>query len=210
MTVDQHRAVQRQQPGQKRRQPGQGRQPGRGSGPAGRPLPAAAEDGAGGEVLVQLPRAARGPQLTKTAMASQLYRASAASRQHMEQTVLRRVRLSWTAFAVLRQASAGDAVESRVVAAETGIAKGTLTGVVDMLAQRGLVRRRAHPKDGRLVLIEATRAGRHLVARVMPAVHAEEAFVLRGLSDKQIDQFGGVLLQLIQHLDSDEGRVRRR
>jgi DNA-binding MarR family transcriptional regulator len=140
----------------------------------------------------------------------QLHHAAAAMRQHIEQTVLRRVRLSWTAFAVLRQAGTREQVESRVVAGEMGIAKGTLTGVVDTLAARGLIRRRAHPKDGRLVLLEATRTGRHLVRRIMPALQAEEAFILRGLSGKRVDQFNGVLVQVVQHLDSDEGRRRRR
>jgi DNA-binding MarR family transcriptional regulator len=183
MTVDQRRAAQGRQPGQSKR-------------PASRHLRTTAEDyaegQAGGDVLIQL------------------HHAAAAARQHVEQTVLRRVRLSWTAFAVLRRVSAGDRIETRVVAAEAGIAKGTLTGVVDTLVKRGLLRRRAHPKDGRLVLLEATRPGRHLVGRIMPAIQAEEAFVLRGLSGKQVDQFSGVLLQLVQHLDGDEGRARRR
>jgi MarR family transcriptional regulator, organic hydroperoxide resistance regulator len=139
----------------------------------------------------------------------QLHHAAAAVRQHVEQTVLRRVRLSWTAFAVLRQAVAHEAVETRVVAAETGIAKATLTGVVNTLSGRGLVRRRPHPQDGRLVLVEPTRAGRALVRRIGSAMTAEEAFVLRGLSGRQLDQFRGVLLQLLQHLCDEEGRQRR-
>jgi MarR family transcriptional regulator, organic hydroperoxide resistance regulator len=130
-----------------------------------------------------------------------LNRAAAALRQHVERTVLRRVNLTWTGFAVLRLVSTQDRIETRVAAAETGIAKGTLTGVVDTLVARDLVHRRRHPDDGRLVLLEPTRAGRSLVRRILPAVRAEEAYALQGLTDRQVEQFGGVLLQIVQHLE---------
>jgi DNA-binding MarR family transcriptional regulator len=139
-----------------------------------------------------------------------LNRAAIALRQHVERTVLRRVNLTWTGLAVLRLVVAQGRVETRVVAVETGIAKATLTGVVDTLVARDLVRRRRHPHDGRLVLLEPTRAGRGLVRRILPAVLAEEAYALRGLSNRQLQQFGGVLAQIVQHLEAAPSDPRRR
>lgn len=61
---------------------------------------------------------------------------------------------------------------------KTLITKGTLTGVVDRLAGRGLVRRRASPEDGRKIYVELTPAGRRLFARVFPehVAHVKRAF----------------------------------
>ena len=52
---------------------------------------------------------------------------------------------------------------------KTLITKGTLTGVVDRLADKGLVRRIASPSDGRSQTVQLTRAGEKLFARVFPA-----------------------------------------
>ena len=52
---------------------------------------------------------------------------------------------------------------------KTLITKGTLTGVVDRLGNKGLVRRAASPSDGRSQVVQLTRAGEKLFARVFPA-----------------------------------------
>lgn len=52
---------------------------------------------------------------------------------------------------------------------KTLITKGTLTGVIDRLADKGLVSRVASPSDGRSQIIRLTRAGEKLFARVFPA-----------------------------------------
>ncbi|MBI4937897.1 MAG: MarR family transcriptional regulator [Nitrosomonadales bacterium] len=52
---------------------------------------------------------------------------------------------------------------------KTLITKGTLTGVVDRLGDKGLVRRVASPSDGRSQIIQLTRAGEKLFARIFPA-----------------------------------------
>ena len=52
---------------------------------------------------------------------------------------------------------------------KTLITKGTLTGVVDRLADRGWVERAAHGSDRRCQIIRLTPAGEALFARVFPA-----------------------------------------
>lgn len=51
----------------------------------------------------------------------------------------------------------------------TLITKGTMTGVVDRLVDKGLVRRSASPTDGRCQVIQLTAAGDRLFARIFPA-----------------------------------------
>jgi len=61
---------------------------------------------------------------------------------------------------------------------KTLITKGTLTGVVDRLVDKKLVRRAASPSDGRCQVIQLTAQGQRLFARVFPAhiAHLERAF----------------------------------
>jgi DNA-binding MarR family transcriptional regulator len=101
--------------------------------------------------------------------------------------------LSWNGFVVLRMIWSGERIETRQCAAQAGLAKGTLTGVVDRLVARDLVRRVAHPQDGRLMLLELTATGRRLMRRLLPAVHAEEGVALRGLNAEQCDSLAVML-----------------
>lgn len=55
---------------------------------------------------------------------------------------------------------------------QTLITKGTMTGVVDRLSDKGLVRRIASPSDGRSQIVQLTREGEKLFARIFPA-HVE-------------------------------------
>lgn len=61
---------------------------------------------------------------------------------------------------------------------KTLITKGTLTGVVDRLIDKDLVRRIASPKDGRSQLVQLTAQGESLFAQIFPAHlnHMERAF----------------------------------
>jgi DNA-binding MarR family transcriptional regulator len=52
---------------------------------------------------------------------------------------------------------------------KTLITKGTLTGVVDRLAAKGLVRRVAHNSDGRSQIVQLTKKGERLFDEVFPA-----------------------------------------
>jgi MarR family 2-MHQ and catechol resistance regulon transcriptional repressor len=61
---------------------------------------------------------------------------------------------------------------------KTLITKGTLTGVVDRLVDKKLVRRAVMPNDGRCQLILLTSQGEKMFARIFPAhlTHMEHAF----------------------------------
>ncbi|MEU0458414.1 MarR family transcriptional regulator [Streptomyces sp. NPDC006129] len=119
------------------------------------------------------------------AAVANIYRAASAVRQHLENSVLRGSDLTWTAFVVLWVVWVWGESETRHVAEEAGISKGTLTGVVRTLESRGLLRRADHPSDGRLVLLSLTDEGEEFMRRVFPAFNEEEAFVTAGLSDAE-------------------------
>lgn len=149
-------------------------------------------------------------RLRREAMAAvaNIYRAAAATRLHVENSVLREAELTWTGFVVLWVVWIFGEMETRHVAEEAGISKGTLTGVARTLESRGLIVRSAHPSDGRLVLLSMTDAGEELMGRLFPAFNAEEAFVTAKLSTAECVRLAELLRRIVAHLE-DDGEQRR-
>lgn len=148
--------------------------------------------------------------LRREAMAAvaNVYRAAAATRQHVENSVLREVELTWTGFVVLWVVWIFGEMETRHVAEEAGISKGTLTGVARTLESRGLLVRSAHPSDGRMAMLSLTAEGEALMSRLFPAFNAEEAFVTARLSTEECEQLAGLLRRVVAQLE-DNGEQRR-
>jgi DNA-binding MarR family transcriptional regulator len=65
---------------------------------------------------------------------------------------------------------------------KTLITKGTLTGVVDRLVDRGWVERAAHGSDRRCQIVRLTKSGEALFAKVFPAHMAHVAAGFAGAS----------------------------
>lgn len=145
-----------------------------------------------------------GLEVDMTAMAavSNIYRAANAVRNHVERTVLAPHDLTWTGWVVLWVIWIWGDIESRHVAAEAGISKGTLTGVVSTLMDRGLVRRRVHPDDARRVLLSLSPKGQRLMAEVFPEFNAVEAHVTATLAEKDMLQMARSLRAVVKQAES--------
>ncbi|MFG2207475.1 MarR family winged helix-turn-helix transcriptional regulator [Streptomyces sp. NPDC048638] len=137
-----------------------------------------------------------------------IYRAAATVRQHFENSVLRTVELTWTSFVVLWVVWIRGETETRRVAEEAGISKGTLTGVARTLQGRGLLERTTHPTDGRLALLALTPAGETLMAQVFPQFNAEESFVTGPLSDDEALDLADLLRRIVVQVET-HGEDRR-
>ncbi|WP_369217430.1 MarR family winged helix-turn-helix transcriptional regulator [Streptomyces flavofungini] len=144
----------------------------------------------------------------RMAAVANIYRAASAVRQHFENSVLRGAELTWTSFVVLYVVWIWGEMETRYVAEEAGISKGTLTGVARTLAGRGLLERRGHPDDGRLALLRLTEEGERLMGEVFPAFNAEEAFVTEGLTDEECRALADLLRKIVVRTE-DKGEERR-
>lgn len=81
---------------------------------------------------------------------------------------------------------------------KTLITKGTLTGVVDRLADRGWVERVAHGSDRRCQIIRLTKSGEALFARVFPAHMAHLAACFAGASAAEHTRWQAALRTLEQ------------
>lgn len=132
-----------------------------------------------------------------------LYRAANAVRNHLEQTVLAPHQLTWTGWVVLWVIWIWDEIETRHVAEEAGIAKGTLTGVVKTLEARNLVRRTVHPGDARRVLLALTPAGQRLMTTLFPLFNGEEAAVTAALGTGGRGDLAHLLRTVTLDLESD-------
>jgi DNA-binding MarR family transcriptional regulator len=121
--------------------------------------------------------------LSAMAVISNVYRAANALRNRLERTVLGPHGLTWTGWVVLWVIWIWGEIESRHVAAEAGVSKGTLTGVQKTLMAKGLVDRTVHPDDARRVLLSLTDEGERLMASVFPEFNGVEAWMTAGLSD---------------------------
>ncbi|MFJ5921204.1 MarR family winged helix-turn-helix transcriptional regulator [Kitasatospora sp. NPDC092948] len=145
----------------------------------------------------------------RMAAVANIYRAASAVRQHLENSVLRGSDLTWTAFVVLWVVWVWGESETRRVAEEAGISKGTLTGVSRTLESRGLLRRVDHPTDGRLVLLALTPEGEEFMQGVFPAFNEEESFVTAQLSDAECESLADGLRRVVRQVE-EHGEDRRR
>lgn len=136
------------------------------------------------------------------AAVSNLYRAASSIRNHLEQSVLRTVDLTWTGFVVLWVVWIWDDLESRHVAAEAGITKGTLTGVAQTLINRGLLARTVPAHDRRRTVLSLTDEGRALMQKLFPAFNGEERFVTEALSTDEVTSLGSSLHRIVEHLEA--------
>ena len=119
------------------------------------------------------------------AAVSNVFRAANATRNFLERTVLAPSGLSWTAFVVLWVSWIWEPIETRTIAEEGGLSKATLTGVLQTLESRGLIKRNRSLEDKRLVLVTLTAKGRKLMLTLFPEFNKHEQEVLSGLSAQQ-------------------------
>jgi DNA-binding MarR family transcriptional regulator len=120
----------------------------------------------------------------------------------MERQVLVDEDLSWAAFTVLFVLWIWGDQQTRHLAEEAGVTKGTLTGVLKTLEKRGLARRRAHDGDGRLVLVSLEPKGLAVIERLFPAFNAGEARVSSDLTEDEKNQLAALLRKIIRSAEA--------
>jgi MarR family transcriptional regulator, organic hydroperoxide resistance regulator len=147
-----------------------------------------------------------GMSLDKSAMwaVSNIYRATTAIRNHLEQSVLRDTGLTWTGFVVMWVVWIWGDIETGQAAVEAGISKGTLTGVVKTLESYRYVKRSRHKTDGRRVVLSLTPSARTLMETLFPAFNREETFVVRGLSVTERAELANSLRTVVEQLESTD------
>ena len=148
----------------------------------------------------------KGGHLDFTAMSavSNIYRAGTSVRNHMERTVLADYELSWIAFTVFWILWIWGEQETGHVAAEAGVTKGTLTGVVRTLQGRKLVVRTSQKADRRRVDIRLSATGEKLIAKIFPLFNKEEHEVMVGLTAAEQRELARLLRIVNAHMHEEE------
>lgn len=119
---------------------------------------------------------ALGAKLDYEAMSlvTELSRAAATTRNRIEQGPLATAKLSWSAYLVLWIVWTWQPIETREIAAEAGLGKSALSGVLTTLEKRSLIVRKKNSQDARLVEVALTPAGKKLFEGLLPEVNALE------------------------------------
>lgn len=119
----------------------------------------------------------------------------------IENTVRRRLRrefgITLPVFDVLAQLDrAPRGLSMSGLSARLMVTNGNVTGLVDRLITRGLVARRADPKDQRVQVVRLTRKGRALFGRMTPAHHAWIGEMMGGLKTGELKRLYASLRRL--------------
>jgi MarR family 2-MHQ and catechol resistance regulon transcriptional repressor len=76
------------------------------------------------------------------------------------------------------------------------VSRANVTGLVDCLAQRGLVERSQHERDRRVRLVRLTRGGEKLLESILPTHYARVREMLKGVSNKDKAILSELLMKL--------------
>jgi DNA-binding MarR family transcriptional regulator len=99
-------------------------------------------------------------------------------------------------------AGAGTALPPYVIGERLLVTRGTVTGLLDSLEKRGLVRRTPHPQDRRMLLVELTEDARPLMRRVARELLPAQGEMISVLSEQEKEILVGLLGRLQAHLRS--------
>ena len=83
------------------------------------------------------------------------------------------------------------------------VTRATVTGVVDSLEQRGLVRRSPNPADRRSVLVEITPPGLTVVQDLRVLVHRNERDWMHVLSDAELETYVELLHRIQDNVTAE-------
>jgi DNA-binding MarR family transcriptional regulator len=108
--------------------------------------------------------------ISALATVSNLQIAALNVRNQIERSVLDAHSISWAGFVTLWVIMVWRNPEARQVAAETGLAKATLSGVFNTLESNKLITRKQSKDDKRIIMVALTAKGQKLIDKLLPDV----------------------------------------
>jgi MarR family transcriptional regulator, temperature-dependent positive regulator of motility len=100
-------------------------------------------------------------------------------------------------YAALAEIRVNPGIDQATLAGLIAYDRTTITGVVDRLAQKGLLVREASSRDRRARELQITDEGRRTLRAIMPAVEAAQRIMLRGLTEKEAAELMRLLRKAI-------------
>ncbi|MFK7802051.1 MAG: MarR family winged helix-turn-helix transcriptional regulator [Anaerolineae bacterium] len=133
------------------------------------------------------------------AVMSNIWRASQAFRNDMEQQILRDYNLTFSSFSTLFIVWIWGPIEMSAIAASQSVARSTISSTVNGLEKKGWVKRMHMGKngDGRSIQVEITKSGRTLIEEVFPKFNAGEKSFVEGLTTDEAETLAFLLRKLL-------------
>lgn len=85
----------------------------------------------------------------------------------------------------------------------------TVTGTLDRLERKGLVKRLRISEDRRVIIIELTKNGKALAENAPPPIQYKIIDGLNRLSERETDEIAGTLIKLTSMLDAQDMETTR-
>ena len=98
-------------------------------------------------------------------------------------------------YLLLRQLWEKDGLQFKELAIACNCSRSTVTGVVDTMEKKGLVKRVAHPKDRRSILVKLTKKGRQLQEST-PSLKSMTNNCCQGIEKPELDHLKFLLNKL--------------
>jgi len=139
------------------------------------------------------------------AILGRLHRISARLQRRIE-TWLTPLDLTWESFSLiltLRRSGSPFALRPTDLYRESLLTSGAITNRIDRVEKRGLVRRRQDPKDGRVIVVQLTAAGRRLADKAVAIHFRALAETFGGLSRQECAQLNTSLARLMAVLETE-------
>lgn len=112
-----------------------------------------------------------------------------------------------TQFQVLRRLWRGDGLSAQWLAREADVDAATMSGVLDRLEDKGLVRREKDPADRRAVRVLLTETGSAMAPQLMETVRTINEEALQGLTprdQKELHRLLGQVQANLERLETEE------
>ena len=110
--------------------------------------------------------------------------------------LLREFDLTEQQWRVLRVLAESEGIEARDLAARSLILSPSLSRILQRLAERGLIKRRAAPNDQRRAIISMSTRGMTVFNAVAPRVESHYAHIAQRMGDARLEQLYSLLAEL--------------
>jgi DNA-binding MarR family transcriptional regulator len=120
----------------------------------------------------------------------------------MEQEVLSKYNLSWTAFSMLYNLWIWNAMETRSLAKSMGVTVATVSSVANTMEKRDLLQRNIDPNDRRLVILSLTDEGKNVMDELFPDFNRKESEMVAGLSEEELAYLAKMLRRINKNIMS--------
>ncbi len=140
--------------------------------------------------------------LHAVAVATNLYRAAQSLRIVMERDVLSAHKLSWTAFSLLYDVWVWGPMETKELAASSGVTTATISTITNTLERKGLCERSADSRDRRRVSISLTKKGEQVIKELYPKFHQGEKKLVHSMEVSEQERLAEQLRYIIQNINN--------